>query len=112
MNLLDMQVLFMIQNRPMTHKTEICRAINQKFKYYCNLRSCFANPRKRATKTIFKPDCKTTRARVLGAINRLEKKELIVIKKMKKADGKNHRGWDYMSCCFSTLKLCIGDIGT
>jgi hypothetical protein len=98
---LETKVFEVVSKNPKISKIQLCRCLNGKFKYYCNRMQCFANPRKRKSFTIFKPDCKISRNRVFYALKKLQEKKLVVIKRMKKPDGKNNRGWDWFQCCFS-----------
>ena len=107
---LEAQILLFTQKRPRLSKIEICRLLNEKFKYHCGRRRCFANPRKRRTMVIFPCTCETSLSKVLYALKQLQKRGLIIVRRERKADGKNPRGYDYMKVSYATLKVCFGYI--
>lgn len=105
---LDLRLLYEIQKKPRAHITQLCRILNERWKGYCGHRSCFANIRKKRNGTVFKCECSFKRESVRKSLLNLERENLIVIRKEKKADAKNRRGWDFMKCCYPTLAVAFG----
>lgn len=107
---LDLRLLYEIQKKPRAHITQLCRLLNSRFKIYCSRRSCFANPRKKKVFTIFRCECGIKREPVRRSLVKLEKLGLIRIRREKKADSRNNRGFDFMKCCYPTLAVAFGGL--
>jgi DNA-binding transcriptional ArsR family regulator len=103
---LQSRILFMVRYNPGLSKCEICRALNSRYKFYCGDKKCFANIRKRSgagswkNREILPHNCLYPLSTVRGALRSLEKRGLISIRREKKEDGRNRRGWDWMKLSY------------
>ena len=111
---IESRLLFLIQERPRMSKCELCRALNGREPYYCGDKKCFANPRKRSGRGSWKSrkilihECRFSLSTVRGAMRSLERRGLIIIRREKKEDGRNNRGWDWMKVSYSTGLIIFG----
>jgi hypothetical protein len=94
-------VFSIIKTNPGIYLTQLCRTINQKYKYYCKHHNCFLNDHQRKkTMIALKPDCVFPLHRVRVQIRKLKETSQIEQRREKRNDPKNYRGWDWMACYY------------